>query len=140
MPSVWYTASLSAMLIRCGCGRLQEARDTCIGCGSALPVVERLDGRAVQLRQSAVVQLLTVAERDALAAVCSGLGLVGAWWRVRVVHDVFVLLAGERRLAQLVSTGLSRTAALQQAAGELGVPWGTLRDRLNALVLEKGVP
>ena len=103
-------------------------------------MVERLDARAVQLRQRAVVALLVPAERAALAAVVSGLGLVGAWWRVRAVHDLFVRLAGERRLAQLVSTGLSRTAALQQAAGELGVPWGTLRDRLNALVLEKGAP
>ena len=103
-------------------------------------MIERLDGRAVQLRQSAVVQLLTPEERGALAAIASGLGLVGSWWRVRAVHDVFVLLAGQRRVEQLMAAGRSRTPALKQAAGELGVPWGTLRDRLSALVLEKGTP
>ncbi len=140
VPSVWDSASLSAMLIRCGCGRLQEARDTCIGCGSALPVVERLDARAVQLRQGAVVQVLTSEERHALAVIVSGLGLVSSWWNVRVVHDVFVLLAGERRLAQLMSTGLSRTRGMEQAAAELGVAYETLRGALNRLVLQKGVP
>jgi len=102
--------------------------------------VERLDARAVQLRQRAVVQVLTSEERYALAVIVSGLGLVSSWWNVRAVHDVFVLLAGQRRVEQLISAGLSRTPGLKQAAAELGVPWGTLRDRLNALVLEKGVP
>ncbi len=127
-------------MIRCGCGRLQEARDSCLACGAALPAVERLDARAVQLRQRAVVQVLTSEERYALAVIVSGLGLVSSWWNVRAVHDVFVLLAGQRRVEQLISAGLSRTPGLKQAAAELGVPWGTLRDRLNALVLEKGVP
>ena len=103
-------------------------------------MIERLDGRAVQLRQSAVVQLLTPEERGALAAIASGLGLVGSWWRVRAVHDVFVLLAGQRRMEQLIVAGASRTAALRQVAGELGVKGGTLRDAVNRLVLEKGVP
>ncbi len=127
-------------MIRCGCGRLQEARDSCLACGAALPAVERLDARAVQLRQRAVVALLMPAERDALTAVVSGLGLVGSWWRVRAVHDVFVLLAGQRRMEQLMVAGASRTAALRQVAGELGVKGGTLRDAVNRLVLEKGVP
>jgi len=101
-------------------------------------VAERLDGRAVQLRQRAVVALLMPAEREALAAVVSGLGLVGSWWRVRAVHDVFVVLAAEHRLAALRASGASRTAAIRQAAGELGVAFETLRDRVNALVLDKG--
>ncbi len=133
--------TVGALLVRCqGCERLQPVSERCTGCGAALPVVEHLDARAVQLRQGAVVQLLTPAEREALAVVVRSLGLVGSWWRVRMVHDVFVLLAGKRRVEQLMAAGLSRTPGLKQAAAELGVPWGTLRDRLNALVLEKGVP
>jgi len=128
-------------LIRCQrCERLQAEGPQCVACGAGLPEVERPDARALHLRQAAVIRLLTPAEREALAAVVSGLGLVGAWWRVHVVHDGFVLLAGQRRVEQLMAGGLSRTPGLKQAAGELGVPWGTLRDRLNALVLEKGVP
>jgi len=127
-------------MIRCGCGRLQEARDSCLACGAALPAVERLDARAVQLRQRAVVALLMPAERDALTAVVSGLGLVGAWWNVRVVHDVFVLLAGQRRVDALTRTGMRRTPALRAAASELGLPYETLRDAVNGLVLQKGAP
>jgi len=130
------------VLIRCqACQRVQPERPQCIGCGAGLPVIERLDGRAVQLRQRAVVALLMPAERDALAAVVSGLGLVGSWWRVRAVHDVFVLLAGQRRVEQLMARGESRTAALRQVAGELGMSrWETLRDMLNRLLAEKGAP
>ena len=128
-------------LIRCQrCERLQAERPQCVACGSGLPEVERLDGRAIALRQAAVIRVLLPAERQALTAVVSGLGLVGSWWRVRVVHDVFVLLAGERRLVQLMSTGLSRKRGMEQAAAELGVAYETLRDALNRLVLQKGVP
>ena len=107
-------------------------------CGSGLPEVERLDARAVQLRQRAVVALLVPAGRAALAAVVSGLGLVGSWWRVRVVHDVFVLLAGQRAMERRMARGASRTAALRQVAGELGLPYETLRDAVNGLLLAKG--
>jgi len=128
-------------LIRCQvCERLQEARARCVACRAALPEVERLDTRAVHLRQGAVVKGLTVAEREALAAVCTGLGLVGPWWRVRAVHDVFVLLAGQRAVERLTSNGASRTAALREAASELGVAYTTLRDAVNGLVLQKGAP
>jgi hypothetical protein len=128
-------------VIRCqGCERLQAEGPQCVACGAVLPEVERLDARAVALRQAAVIKLLTADEREALAAVCTGLGLVGSWWRVRAVHDVFVLLAGQRTVDRLTSGGASRTAALQEAGAALGVPWGTLRDRLNGLLLAKGVP
>jgi hypothetical protein len=141
VPTVWDAPLLPPVLMRCAaCGRLQGAGPQCVACGVELPEVERLDGRGVALRQAAVIQLLTPAERDALTTVVQGLGLVGSWWRVRVVHDVFVVLAGQREVERLTRSGMSRTAALQRAAGELGVPWGTLRDRVNALVLEKGVP
>jgi len=103
-------------------------------------VVERLDGRAVALRQAAVVRLLGPAERDALAAVCEGLGLVGSWWRVEVVADLFVLLAGARAMERRMARGASRTAALREAASALGVPFTTLRDHANKLVLQKGAP
>jgi len=105
-----------------------------------LPEVERLDRRAIGLRENAVVQLLTAAEREALAAVVSGLGLVGSWWRVRAVHDVFVLLAGQRALERRMARGASRTAALRAAASELGLPYTTLRRHVNGLLLEKGAP
>src|SRR5882672_8787962 len=88
----------AVVLIRCGCGRLQAEGPQCVACGAALPVIERLDGRAVRLRENAVVQLLTPEEQRALAVIVSGLGLVSGWWRVRAVHDVFVLLAGQRRV------------------------------------------
>jgi len=105
-----------------------------------LPEVERLDSRAIALRQAAVVGVLAPAERDALMAVCTGLGLVGAWWKVRAVHDVFVVLAGQRRVEQVMAGGASRTAALRAAAADLGVPFTTLRRQVNGLLLEKGAP
>ena len=109
-------------------------------CGAVLPEVEHLDARAVHLRQAAVIRLLGPAERDALAAVVSGLGLVGSWWRVRAVHDVFLLLAATRRVDTLIRGGVSRTRGMEQAAAELGVAYETLRDALNRLVLQKGSP
>ena len=105
-----------------------------------MPAVERLDTRAVHLRQAAVVKGLTVAEREALAAVVGGLGVVGPWRRIKPVHDVFVLLAGQRAVERLTSHGVSRTAALREAAAELGVAYTTLRDAVNGLVLQKGSP
>src|SRR5207253_1321650 len=128
-----------AVLVRCqSCQRLQAEGPQCVECGSGLPEVERLDARAVQLRQRAVVALLVPAERAALAAVVSGLGLVGSWWRVRVVRELFVVLAAEHRLADLVASGASRTSGLRQAASELGVKFETLRDRVNAVLLDRG--
>ena len=74
----------------------------------------------------------------------SGSDLIISSMRSRGLQKRFrierVLLAGQRRVEQLMAAGRSRTPALKQAAGELGVPWGTLRDRLSALVLEKGTP
>ena len=109
-----------------------------MACGSGLPEVERLDGRAVALRQTAAVRLLLPAERDALTTLCDGLGLVSSWWNVRVVHDVFVLLAGQRAMERRMARGASRTAALRAAASELGLPYETLRDAVNGLLLQKG--
>ena len=94
----------------------------------------------MELRQSAVVQLLNPEERRALAVIVSGLGLVSGWWRVRAVHDVFVLLAGQRRVDVLMRTGVSRKHGMEQAAAELGVAYETLRAALNRLVLQKGTP
>ena len=130
------------MLIRCQrCDRKQEAEGgACVACGAALPAVEPLDGRAIAVRQAAVLRVLTPAEREALAVIVDGLGLVSGWWKVRAVHDVFVLLAGQRAMERRMARGASRTAALRTAAGELGVAYTTLRDAVNGLLVQKGVP
>ncbi len=122
------------------CERLQAEGPQCVACGAALPEIERLDGRAIALRQAAVVALLTAEERRALTVLVTSLGLVSHWWGCRAVRETFLLVVGEREVGRRVAAGASRTAALRMVAGELGVKARTLRDAVNRLLLEKGTP
>jgi len=98
-----YVSRRPAVLIRCGCGRLQEASDILHRWWTALPCWSgSMAGRCGCARARWSRSLMPPNARR-------GGGVLGlGWWalvRGRAVHDVFVLLAGLRRVDALMSTG-----------------------------------